>query len=123
MLFRKSDAKSSAKFYNPKIDKISITIEGVPNQLYAQGMRRYQHWEEIQRYFGDSREKCGMGVSKALNLSDMKLEDYLNDKDGLFLDMRSNDDNKIHGSGKRVENASEGITLSTRKKRQRLPVN
>ena len=47
LLFRKSDAMSSSKCYDPKIDKISINIEGVPNQLYAQGMRRYQHWEEI----------------------------------------------------------------------------
>ena len=116
LLFRKSDAKSSSKFYNPKIDKISIIIEGVPNQLYAQGMRRYQHWEEIQRDFGDSREERGMGVTKDLNLSDMKLEDYLNDKYGLFLYMRSNDDNKIHGSGRRVENASEGITLQLEKR-------
>ena len=114
--FRKSDAKSSAKLYNPKIDKTSITIEGVPNQLYAQGMRIYQHWEEVHKYFGDSREERGIGVSKALNLSDMKLEDYLNDKYGLFLDMRSNDDNKIHGSGRRVENATERITLQLEKK-------
>ena len=54
-----------------------------------------------------------MGVTK-----DMKLEDYLNDNYGLFLDMRSNDDNKIHGSGRRVENASEGITLQLEKEAQ-----
>ena len=59
---------SSSQFYNPKIDKISITIEGVPNQLYAQGMRRYQHWEEIQKYFEDSREEHAIWVTKALNL-------------------------------------------------------
>ena len=41
----------------------------------------------------------------------MRLKDYLVDKYGLFLDMRSNDDNKIHGSGRRIENASEGITI------------
>ena len=68
LLFRKSDAKTSSKFYNPKIDKISIIIEGVPNQLYAEGMRRYQHWEEIQIYFGDSREERGMGVTKDFKL-------------------------------------------------------
>ena len=93
-----------------------ITIEGVPNQFYAQGMRRYQPWEEIQKYFGDFREEHGMGVTKALNLSDMRLKDYLVDKYGLFLDLRSNDDNKIHGSGRRIENASEGITIQLKKK-------
>ena len=71
LLFRKSDEMSSSKFYNPKIDTILIAIEGVPNQLYAQGMLRYQHWEEIQKYFGDLREERGMGVAKALILSDI----------------------------------------------------
>ena len=73
MLFKEPTEKSTFKLYNPKIDKISITVEGVPNQLYAQGMRRYQHWEEIQKYFGDSisREEHGLGVTNALNLSDM----------------------------------------------------
>ena len=63
-----------------------------------------------------------MGVTKALKLSDMRLEDYLVDKYGLFLDMRNNDDNKVHGSGRRIENASERITLQLEKKRRRLPV-
>ena len=58
-----------------------------------------------------------MVVIKALNLSDMRLEDYLVDKYGLFLDMRSNDDNQVHGSGRRIENASEGITLQLEKKK------
>ena len=56
-----------------------------------------------------------MGVAEALNLSDMRLEDYLTDKYGLFLDLRSNDDNKVHGSGRRVENASEGNTFQLEK--------
>ena len=63
-----------------------------------------------------------MGVAKALNLSDMRLEDYLVDKYGLILDLRSNNDNKIHGSGRRVENASEGINIQL-EKMQRLLVN
>ena len=115
LLFKEPTEKSTSKLFNPKIDKISITIEGVPNQLYAQGMRRYQHWEEIQKYFGDSREEHAIGVTKALNLSDMRLKDYLVDKYGLFLDMRSNDDNTIYGSGRRVENASKGITIQLEK--------
>ena len=62
--FQPLKKKSDEQFYNPKIKKTTITIEGVPSQLYAQGMRRYQHWEEIQKYFGDSREEYGMGVLK-----------------------------------------------------------
>ena len=42
MLFKEPTEKSTFKCYNPKFNKTSITIEGVPNQLYAQGMRGYQ---------------------------------------------------------------------------------
>ena len=42
----------------------------------------------------------------------MTLGDYLVDKYGqFFFTLFSNDDNKIYGSGRRVENASEGITI------------
>ena len=40
-----------------------------------------------------------MGVMKALNLSDMRLEDYLVDEYGLLLDMRSNTIIKFTGAG------------------------
>ena len=46
----------------------------------------------------------------------MTREDHFVDKYGLFLDLRCNDDNNIHGSGRRVENASEGITIQLAKK-------
>ena len=31
-------ARDTSKFYNPKIQKVSVIVEGKPNQLYAQGM-------------------------------------------------------------------------------------
>ena len=33
-----SYARDTDKFYNPKIKEVSVTIEGVPNQLYSSGM-------------------------------------------------------------------------------------
>ena len=36
----------------------------------------------------------------------------------MWLDFRSSDDCKMHGSGRRVENASEGITLQLDKNAQ-----
>ena len=35
-----SYTRNTSKFYNPKIQKVSVTIESKPNQLYSQGMRR-----------------------------------------------------------------------------------
>ena len=43
----KSYTRDTSKFYNPKIQKVPVTIEGKPNQLYAQGMRlvnKYALW-------------------------------------------------------------------------------
>ena len=33
----KSYVRDMSKFYNPKIQKVFVTIEGKPNQLYSQG--------------------------------------------------------------------------------------
>ena len=35
-------ARNTEAFYNPQITKVEVTIEGIPNQLYSQGMRTYQ---------------------------------------------------------------------------------
>lgn len=74
-------------------------------------MRRYQHWDKIVKHFADSKLEHSIGVAKELNLFDVTLTDYLKDKYALWLDMRSNDDNKNHGSGRRMENGFEGITI------------
>ena len=35
-------ARDTEEFYNPKITKVEVTVEGVPNELYAQNME-YRH--------------------------------------------------------------------------------
>ena len=41
--------RNTKAFYNPKITKVEVTIEGIPNQLYSQGMRAYQIWDEAKK--------------------------------------------------------------------------
>jgi len=43
------------------------------------------------------------------SLTDMST--YFRNQYALWLDFRSSDDPKLHGSGRRVENATEGVTL------------
>ena len=38
-------ARNTESFYNPKITKVEVTIEGIPNQLFSRGMRAYQMWD------------------------------------------------------------------------------
>ena len=85
-----------------------MTIEGVPNQLYSQGMRQYQQWDEINKYFALTYkpDKETDKVAKDLYFSDTNIEKYLIKRFALWLDLRSTDDNTFHGSGRRIENAS-----------------
>ena len=46
----------------------------------------------------------------------MSVGEYLTDKYALWLDFRMIDENSRHGTGRRIENASEGTTLQIEKK-------
>ena len=49
--------RGTSKFYNPKIQKVSVIVEGKPNQLYAQGMRSFEQCDEICKYFTEGKQK------------------------------------------------------------------
>ena len=117
MLFEDPERTNTDHFYNPKITKVEMTIEGVPNQLYSQGMKAYQQWDEINKFFAltSKRDKETDKFAKDLKFSDTTLEKYLTKRFALWLDLRTTDDNSLHGSGRRIENASEGITIQITK--------
>ena len=106
-------------FVNPNIQKVDVTIEGVPNQLYAQGMRSYQQWDEAHKVFGSGGFAMGGGrrpetnaVAKDLNMSATTLLEYLTTIYVLILDLRSTDDT-LHGNGRKRKrgNGSVGMTI------------
>ena len=70
MLFEDPDRKSTEQYYNPRIEKVEMTIEGVPNQLYMyrQCMQAYQQCDEIIKYFAltSKRDKVTDQVAKDL---------------------------------------------------------
>ena len=91
-------------------------MEGKPNQLYAQGMRSFEQYDEICKYFteGKQRDNNANEIQKHLQLYDLSLGKYLVNKHALWLDFRMIDE--THGTGRHRENASEGITLQIEKK-------
>ena len=91
-------------------------MEGKPNQLYAQGMRSFEQYDEARKYFTEGRP--ANDVQAQLQLYDVSLGEYLVNKYALWLDFRMIDENELHGMGRRIENASEGITLQIEKKRR-----
>ena len=114
MLFEDPERTSTESYFNPKITKVEVTIEGVPNQLYSQGMKAYQQWDEINKYFALNSKK-DVNLLKQISCTNTVLEKYLTTNYALWLDLRSTDDNSLHGSGRRIENASEGITIQITK--------
>ena len=83
-------------------------------RIYAQGMRSFEQYVEARKYFAEGR--LANEVQAQLQLYDVSLGEYLVDKYALFLDFRTIDENEIHGTGRRIENASKGITLQIEKK-------
>ena len=110
----KSYTRDTNKFYNPGIQKVSVIVEGKPNQLYAQRMRSFEQYDEARKYFTEGR--LANDVQAQLQLYDVSLGEYLVNKYALCLDFRMIDENELHGTGRRIENASEGITLQIEKK-------
>ena len=89
-------------------------MEGKPNQLYAQEMRSFEQYDEICKYFAEGKRPSE--VQKQLQLHDASVGQYLTDKYALWLGFRMIDENDLHGTDRKIQNASEGITLQMKKK-------
>ena len=76
-------SRDTEEFSNPKITKVEVTVEGVPNELYAQNIKYRHQYDEIVKHFAEGRLKEAGA--------------------------------RLHGSGRRLENTSEGIRLQITK--------
>ena len=98
--------RDMSKFYNPKIQKVSVVVEGKPNQLYAQGMRSFEQYDEIRKYFTEGQ--LANEAQAQLQLYDLSVGEYLVNKYALWLDFRMTDENELDGMARRIKNALEG---------------
>ena len=96
--------RNSEFYYNPLITKVQVTVEGIPNPLYAQGML----WDEIVKEL----------LARTLKAPSCRRPTYQRTFEALWFDFSSSDDCKLHGLGRRMENASEGVTLQLDKNAQ-----
>ena len=78
-------------------------------------MTSFEQYDEIRKYFTEGIQRDN-DVQKQLQLYDLSVGEYLVNKYALWLDFRMIDDNELQGMGRRIENASEGITLQIEKK-------
>ena len=83
-------------------------------------MRSFEKYDETRKCFAEGKQKDDNAneVQKQLQLHDLGVVEYLTDKHALWLNFRMIDENSLHRMGRRIENASEGITLQIEKKRR-----
>ena len=92
--------RDTEEFLNPKITKVEVTVEGVPNELYAQNTEYRHQYDETLKHFGEGWLKEAGAIQKDLQLFNVNIASYYTDKYALWLDFRTIDDNKLHGSGR-----------------------
>ena len=74
----------------------------MPNdELYAQNMEYRHQYDEIVKHFteGQLKEEAG-AIQKDLQLHNVNIASYYTDKYALWLDFRTIDNNRLHGSGR-----------------------
>ena len=75
----KSYVRDTSKFYNPKIQKVSVIVEGKPNQLYTQGMRSFEQYDEARKE-GKLQDNDANEVQAQLQLYYLSVGEYLVNK-------------------------------------------
>ena len=77
-----------------------MTVEGVPNELYAQNMEYRHQYEEILKHFGEGRLKEAGAIQKDLQLHSVNIASYYTDKYALWLDFKTIGDNRPGSASK-----------------------
>ena len=95
-------ARDTEEFFNPDITKVKVTINGVPNRVYNEGIGDSDMRQELTRHFKPSTN----------GRPNMTLAKYLTgNKFGLWIDLRSMADTTMHGNGQRLVNTQDGVQL------------
>ena len=72
---RKDFSNKYQEFYNPSINKFLVTINGMPHQLFAVGLKVMDIYPELKKYFYKEN-------------SNVTWDDFLTTKFGLWIDTR-----------------------------------
>ena len=72
--------RDTEEFFNPKITKVEVTVEGSPNELYAQNMEYRHQYNEIMKHSGEGRLKSAGAIQKDLQLHNVNIASYYTDK-------------------------------------------
>ena len=106
--------RDSEKYGFPDIEKVHVTINGSPNMVYNNGIEGEDAWRQASRFFMQEKHKP----------QHMTLQKYYaEDKFGLLIDLRSMASQKMHGSGTRLVNSTDGVQLEINRATGKGPFN
>ncbi|CAB4019563.1 Hypothetical predicted protein [Paramuricea clavata] len=108
LLFTNRVRTDSEEYIYPNIDKVNLTIEGVPNAVFSQGLLKNRFFEEAKRFF------CPM-CEKSMADEFMSISKFFSDGFALVIDLRSRQDDTT-GGGKKIVNTQSGVLLEIKKR-------
>ena len=108
LLFTNKVRTDSEQYLYPNLEKVRLTIEGVPNSVFSQGLPKSRFFEEAKRFF------CPM-CEKSMADEFMSIEKFYKDGFALVIDLRSTQDDTT-GGGKKIVNTQSGVLLEITKK-------
>ena len=106
LLFTKQSRADSEEYIYPNITEVKLTIEGVPNSVYSQGIPSNRFYDEAIRLFGEKEGKDQF----------MTVEKFYKDKFALVIDLRSHEEVNKTAHGKKIVNTQNGVLLEINKK-------
>jgi hypothetical protein len=105
MLFTNKTKTDSEEYVYSNIEKVRVTVEGVPNTVYSQGIPKTRLYEEAIRLFGTGE------------ISHQMLTNFFKDKKfALVIDLRTVNDVSTFGNGAKIQNTQSGILVEITKK-------
>ncbi|CAB3980249.1 Hypothetical predicted protein [Paramuricea clavata] len=108
LLFTNRVRTDSEEYIYPNIDKVNLTIEGVPNAVFSQGLHKNRFFEEAKRFF------CPM-CEKSMADEFMSISKFFSNGFALVIDLRSTQDDTT-GGGKKIVNTQSGVLLEIKKR-------
>lgn len=100
-----------------EIERVSIIIEVINKILYDKGVTTRDIYPEAKRFWS-GKYKAPAEIDrmvKELALSDVSAKEFRKDKYCFSINLRSIADNFLLGTGCRLQNNSEGISLKVRR--------
>ena len=92
------------------MNKVNVTVEGNPNDIYSNGLAKRDMYREAVRFFGSST------CEKYLGSKCVSGRKFYTDKFACVIDFRNVDDENVSGSGRKLVGTQAGIFMEIEKK-------